>query len=206
MRHYSRLISQHRLLLLAATGLALQVSLVLILLPRPEGQVCIFKRVILPNWVLLVRHDHRSIILINMRIYQLWQGALTNQICMLIRNANIIPVLFVRLSTLLLASLLIVIGIIIAFTCSSCIFIIWPCTSHLRILALLLVEDSVVDGLLGGIWTCSRIFEKSLTICLLKAWVIHQNLLLLGQIARLSLKIATNESSTAPGNFHEILS
>ena len=62
---------------------------------------------------------------------------------MLIRNADIIPVLFVRLSTLLLTSLLIVIGIVIAFT-SSCINF----GSHLLILTLLLVEDCVVNSLL----------------------------------------------------------
>ena len=69
---------------------------------------------------------------------------------------------------------------------------------------LLLVKDRVVDaGSPGLAWLL--LLKEALAARLLVDIGVAEHHLLLRQIARLLVKVATYESSTASGNFHEVL-
>jgi len=156
-----------------------------------------------------------------MRVNQLGEGTLANHVRMLVWHyAAHARLLFVRLRGSLLFRLLVTSRsiTIIAFirrARSALTIIILNhvlILNHCDMLLSLLVKNRIVYRLLLGcvatnypISISSILKEESLTIGLLQAWVIYQNLLLLCKIAGLSINVTSNESSSASGNFHEVL-
>ena len=158
----------------------------------------------------MIRHHHGCIAFVYVRIYQLWEGALAYQICMLLlQRSQIAVLLFVRLAIGLLFRLLLLVGSgiwasIVAFTSRATgalgIAILIKVLS-VRIFALL-IKDCVINSslLLWLAFRASRciVLQLALAICLLKTRIIEP-------IQYYSLKLLSNESGSASWHFHEIL-
>jgi hypothetical protein len=215
MRHDSGLIAQHGLHLARIAsrcrGLAtnLQTCLVLVLFSGPEGQISVFKWVVL----LLVWQDGIGCVpFVNVRIDELWECTLADQV--IVTSSSSSTLLFVRLRGILLLFLLVVRSTIVALLARG-VAIVGRLVRRISLIfdaRRLLVKYRVIDGLGRSTWRYTTAMgviiyvpEQSLTIILLESRIVHQDLLLLRKITSLTFEISSNESSGAPWYFHEVL-